>query len=925
MHQSIPFTVTYTKRISQIHELREIKEKTNQDDTIFSRSAIGSTFRTSSADLSKNFSGDRTFGLVRPLRSRENSTERTRERSGSVGTSRMSDADISSVDKRRIQRTISNFDKELQVQKDLAANERQKLALLQVKKESYVNYLKNKGNTPWIPGGAGDKHETSLHKSINKSSADKGLQLKAWCRSPWPGNAGQHRQSFDETTADENDNRLKESEFSTNYSQKLNRNANLSPQRARSYSKSSNWDASSADGPNPNPNPGPNPGSSPSGGVSLPGQPRTQVSPSQGSLASLIAQRQLRAPTATLSPTKNSIRVSTATYDTFSGDFASETASATRMVRSNSMESILSTGTGTASVGSYGSTNRRPRASSVSSNATATAGQNSKYVALTVRLVDLSHPAQKSTYGVFIVPRNCTRLELIGNIERQFNVANKVSDISITYRGGYGRSTVIKSLSMGTIADVPQIDDYSSIAIYLGGKTIFDASGNINHGDGECGGGAGGEAEQQQKSALPAGMDPMMTVLRRDNSDGAGGGVLSPIAAVNETGNFGIGQFSFRTGAGGMGGIGGGAPANTTAASEVGLAEGDHLLYFSDQDSSSDSKSAVEEGDMEVTSFKEEEFDDEMLANSMRSQVRNVGRPLPQASYVAASSAAAAAAAVAGRASNVQVPLYEALHPDQPMHGFSSPTAPLGHRQASMRKKQGALLPAPAVAQLEDRELQRASFRMDNSSNNDKERSRRFTRVSQSQDPPLTRYSPAGNNEQQQLGNYFSYDQQQQQRQASPYRAAPTAAGAGGGGWRELLRASVSSGAAAVSADTGAATGGAAAAVGQQQQYYTIQSASDPYVAPKRRTTAASRAARAQSPNYRGTTLSSSIRVASAGNGGRAQSAAAAVDTRRRQDSAGGANGGGGGGGVRAGAGPHMGARGEGQGEERTGTSSSSP
>ncbi|KAJ1422548.1 hypothetical protein B484DRAFT_452310, partial [Ochromonadaceae sp. CCMP2298] len=97
--------------------------------------------------------------------------------------------------------------------------------------------------------------------------------------------------------------------------------------------------------------------------------------------------------------------------------------------------------------------------------------QESKYIALTVRLIDSQDAAQKSAYGVFIVPRNCSRADLIANIERQFNVVDRVSDICITYRSGYSRSVTIKSLALGTLGEVPELGEYSSITIYLGEQT----------------------------------------------------------------------------------------------------------------------------------------------------------------------------------------------------------------------------------------------------------------------------------------------------------------------------------------------------------------------------------------------------------------------------------------------------------------------
>jgi hypothetical protein len=82
------------------------------------------------------------------------------------------------------------------------------------------------------------------------------------------------------------------------------------------------------------------------------------------------------------------------------------------------------------------------------------------------------------SHGVFIVPKGCTKVELIASIEKQFNVFDKISDISITYRSGYEHKVLVKSLSMSTIEEVPLIDEYSSITVFLNGDTIFDSKGN---------------------------------------------------------------------------------------------------------------------------------------------------------------------------------------------------------------------------------------------------------------------------------------------------------------------------------------------------------------------------------------------------------------------------------------------------------------
>lgn len=489
-----PFTTKYAQRISKIHEQREKTAQRKENDVLYARSAIGPTFRVSSADQSRSYNAERTFGPVRPLsagRTRSDSSERTRVRSSSaerltVNTS--TDASTTSF-----QRAMSSFDKELQIQKDIAAQEKQKLALLQVKKESYINYLKNKGNTPWIPGGEGAKHESSLHKSVHKSAAEQRMLQRAWCRSPWPG------QLPKSVTADSSDG------YVSNIAADYNNNANSYEAGYNSNSAEQRYGAQPLQ-------------RSPArmqvlaaGSAQSPVLPRYSVSPQR------LPQRTQSNDNANAPP----LPVSTPQYNNnrTSGDAQSVTHSVNQ------------------SVNSAYSVNSRATSNTANARKPTSTDSNSKYVALTVRLIQTTQQ-HKSAYGVFIVPRNCTRLEMIANLERQFNVHNQVSDISITYRTGYSHGVTIKSLSMGTIADIPQVDDYSSITVFLGGSTIFDSLGNIvthtekgdtttayvSHAD-DSGVGSGNST----------GKETMTTVLTRGgiHSRGAGNGSAGGAAAVS--------------------------------------------------------------------------------------------------------------------------------------------------------------------------------------------------------------------------------------------------------------------------------------------------------------------------------------------------------------------------------------------------------
>lgn len=450
---------------------------------------------------------------------------------------------------------MTSFDRELQAQKDIAAIEKQKLALLQVKKESYINYLKNKGNTPWIPGGDGAKHATSLHKSVNREAVEQRQLKQAWCRSPWPG-------ALPQTNKQTTPGRSRPGEGGRPYD---------IPSQSQAQAQSQDFYAFSPD------------------------RPSAQA-----------AQRPLRAAT---SPQ----RLPSGTRERADSDMLSVFSSAAPSVASSHRSRITTSGTGLGPVSGAGA-----------AGAAAPAGSNSKYVALTVRLINTAHPAQKSSYGVFIVPRGCSRLEMIAHIERQFGVQNQVSDISITYRSGYSHSVTVKSLSMGTIADVPDVNDYSSITIYLGGSTVFDSAGNIvtKSASGEVLSSktatfTGAETPSQQQQLQQYQYQQQSRQMQRTPSSGA----------------------MYRGG-------------EATPASVPGLDAGDTLNYFDGVD--------VVSVDDDDTNF---------------SDTSSVA---PSASATATQSSANLNHAGAGPQPE-KVPLYESLHPSQRQHNFSfaSPAKPL--------------------------------------------------------------------------------------------------------------------------------------------------------------------------------------------------------------------------------------------------------
>jgi hypothetical protein len=472
---------------------------------------------------------------------------------------------------------MTTFDKEHQVQKDIAAVEKQKLALLEVKKEAYINYLKNKGNTPWIPGGAGAKHETSTHRSINRSAAEHRMQQKAWCRSPWPGqNSTQVCYGLNMSTVAHSSDLGREGDGALPYTP-------VSPSRLASRD--------SADQ-----------------SVSASAQRAVGVRPKRSAVS---PQRTRPAPVLPTASSADALR-----YSNDSGSFSGAPRTP-GSVQSSQQYRNAATGA------------RRSAASSVASS-------NSKYVALTVRLIDTAHASQKSSYGVFIVPRHCTRLEMLANIERQFNVHGQVSDVSITYRSGYSHGVTVSSLSMGTMADVPQLDDYSSITIYLNGATTFDSQGNV-HTHPETA--AGVAVQLQQEQGLTGEMEPVPVPSVLPGRTSAGGGTLrrpSGSDSASEVPSHG------------------GTP-DRVAQPGSGLSAGDNLLVYDDDDGAEDSETVDSAEVEEVVPY-----DGTSLQGSVQSRRSRVS-----------ATQALQSAQNPTQLRPVLAPTYAARHPDQPRHGFS--------------------------------------------------------------------------------------------------------------------------------------------------------------------------------------------------------------------------------------------------------------
>lgn len=191
-----PYSELYLKRRALIEKNRESAHQKYSDDVLESRSV--STFRTHAKNEQELYKSHRTFGEVPRLgrersdsyseysterrgRSQERSLSaqrsssqqsRSRSRSNSVSSRRsVSSVGSNSVTSRRSE---SAFQKELQLKRTLAAQQKERESLELRKREAYLQFLKGDNkNKAWVPSGPGPKHKDSTHVSINSKASTR--------------------------------------------------------------------------------------------------------------------------------------------------------------------------------------------------------------------------------------------------------------------------------------------------------------------------------------------------------------------------------------------------------------------------------------------------------------------------------------------------------------------------------------------------------------------------------------------------------------------------------------------------------------------------------------------------------------------------------------------------------------------------------
>lgn len=473
-----PFSKSYTHRLKLIHEKRQKEEQRILNDPYEARS-YGSVLQLAAPNGGKMHHSQRTFGLTSLHKrgraeqhavSDEESRGRTRSRSFDrfykqddlLSQSRSRSRSNSSVGSRSVSRSRSRsrstdgrsrFERQLQASRDIEAKQKQQDALLQVKREAYVNFLKAKDGqaaAPWVPSGRGPKHDESRHRSINAEAADKLLQQRAWRRSAWPGLLPEERRE---------------------YGRMIEGRASKQPAASSAATTAS---------------------------VSSAGRARTVDS---GQFVNafevpLPVEADPKTRYRTVRPPDEHTAVS-------SSSAGPGRTAASRELLTVAVEERRLAASDLATVTTLGMASPVARAqqqhgrgldedgqSLASHRSASTAGAGRKVVlshvsahlALTIRMIAQAADGRlRSSYGILALRRGCSRADLVSAIEKQFDVFGQISDISIAAKQVYSGEVAVCSLSLNTIAAVPEIDDDSDIVVYLGGA-LYQA-GRLDPGD----------------------------------------------------------------------------------------------------------------------------------------------------------------------------------------------------------------------------------------------------------------------------------------------------------------------------------------------------------------------------------------------------------------------------------------------------------
>jgi hypothetical protein len=545
-----PFSKNYAHRVKLIHEKRLKDEERIKNDPYESRSYGGAIQLSAPSNGGRMHHSQRTFGLssvnrrsrleqseeemrgrtrsrsfdrffkqedpFAPLsrsRSRSNSSLGSRysqSRSRSRSMSRDSSHSRSRSSSSQGRRSHSNFEKQLQITRDLEAKQKLEEALMKLKKDAYINYLKSKDSSkPWVPSGKGPKHDESLHKSIHNSkitvSEDKLLEKKSWRKSSWHGLLPEEKEKYDRMVSDPNNEERSTNSSKSGGRQKKKNDPHKNtvkqhqyvnafdvplpvesdPNNRRSLSRTRSNDLNNNDK-----------NSVYSGSTFRPASP-TRGNNSGNIYRNLFnhsVQQQNTIPPAVvitvpkddrkmipsdLANTMTTLSTSPMSRNNNNNNNKFSPSTAAQNNNNNNKNTLPSLNPPALS-NEFAAFNNEADSYSVLSNRTTSSSAGRKVVlshvsahlALTIRMitqVDEYTSDVKSSYGILAIKRGLSREDLITAIEKQFDVAGKISDISIASKQAYSGQVTIHSLSMNTVPDYPEINENSDIIVYLGG------------------------------------------------------------------------------------------------------------------------------------------------------------------------------------------------------------------------------------------------------------------------------------------------------------------------------------------------------------------------------------------------------------------------------------------------------------------------
>jgi hypothetical protein len=469
-----PYSKHYAYRASKIKENRNKKEEIGSEDIINTRGR-STTIYTNHFDESKLHSSKKTFGIVRSL-----SREKTRPLPGkfsdcsssvssrnSINNNRSKSADIytrieqnkrgSILDKKKkafsTDDSLNSFKSFLNIQRDVDAQLKLDVSILRLKKEQKEIDSKLKNTNIWIPGG---RSLNSPHRFVNKAALEKSSLHKAWRKGFWPStlqNIEENKiilenKDFNNNKIDSISNSYKSNDlYSQNYSKKSDDNYQTSP---------SNYYPSSHYGENKN-------NCSPQVF-----NPNSFIYDDDGR----IDYNSLNHFESILGPPKSNQLNSSPLNDK------------NLKIKNNLNDSAVSINSlnnnqNNSSNNSISSLSSKKRINSKNQRKNST--NTRAHIVLTCDLIDRSIDPETNKQGIVVLRRGSSKIDIVRNVEQQFNVV--ISDLCVTSSSIYSNAyNNVRSLSTGTLEEIPILDENCKLLIYVGGiSTILNTESKKVH------------------------------------------------------------------------------------------------------------------------------------------------------------------------------------------------------------------------------------------------------------------------------------------------------------------------------------------------------------------------------------------------------------------------------------------------------------